>query len=758
MGTIDSTASGCSNQGFVFDGTNAQALGAMFVTGVSGGAITLNGSTSGSNKIQPAATAGTGSTTTLPSGNSVTVIGDTGAANNFLTAIDPSTGVISKARPSAANLSDGTTGSSGAVVLAGSPTITTPTIASFTNATHNHTNAAGGGTLGETALSLADNTTNNVSTSNHGFTPKLDNVVTHFLNGQGGWTTPAGGGSGCTTSGTSGQVLEDNGSGGCNSVSLNAVNGQTATYQVLAADFTSYKTITVASGTFTITLVASGSQPPNGQGIRVINYGSGVVTIARSGQNINGGTSSLSLPAGSATQPSWAIIASDGTNYFGAVNIPTPTQIGLGSVTNDAQTKAAIMPNTAPSAGQIPAGNAGGTAYAPVSMSGDCTLASTGAITCTSTNGVTLGVFATATAVSNPQTATYQVLASDFDNRKTITVASGTFTITLVASGSQPATGKSIKVWNYGSGVVTIARSGQNINGGVTSLTLNAGTATAPSSAEILSNGTDYLANVSNPGSGSVPSGSAGQILGYPGGTATAVFPFSPTGVYLPNATNIRAYSGNVATGDHDIYTCSSNKRCLVEMMSVYNSSGGNITYYPELKSGGTYYRLANGQTPATSTSSFAVVGFVLEAAESISVNTTTNNGLNVAVEVVEFDNSAPLFTKKLLGLSTGDNTLYTVTSGKSAFNMNQGNGVAAQSPGQVTVVSDGGATRTYKVYDVASGGSTGTTNLTALSTSAASTRTNIACGMSLASQDFVVVNVDTGNSAQIAWITVVEF
>ena len=57
------------------------------------------------------------------------------------------------------------------------------------------------------------------------------------------------------------------------------------------------------------------------------------------------------------------------------------TDVSLGNVTNDAQTKAAIVPNTAPSAGQILAGNAGGTAYAPVSMSGDATLASTGALT-----------------------------------------------------------------------------------------------------------------------------------------------------------------------------------------------------------------------------------------------------------------------------------------------------------------------------------------------------------------------------------------
>ena len=96
-----------------------------------------------------------------------------------------------------------------------------------------------------------------------------------------------------------------------------ATNAKTTTYQVLAADFSGYKTINVASGTFTITLVASGgTQPATGQSIRVVNYGSGVVTIARSGQNINGGTTSLTLPASSATAPSAAWIVSDGTDYF----------------------------------------------------------------------------------------------------------------------------------------------------------------------------------------------------------------------------------------------------------------------------------------------------------------------------------------------------------------------------------------------------------------------------------------------------------
>jgi hypothetical protein len=44
-------------------------------------------------------------------------------------------------------------------------------------------------------------------------------------------------------------------------------------------------------------------------------------------------------------------------------------------------THSTIVPNTTPSAGQILVGNAGGTAYAPQTMSGDATLASTGALT-----------------------------------------------------------------------------------------------------------------------------------------------------------------------------------------------------------------------------------------------------------------------------------------------------------------------------------------------------------------------------------------
>jgi microcompartment protein CcmK/EutM len=65
-----------------------------------------------------------------------------------------------------ANLSDvsGTTGTGSTVVFDTSPTIVTPTVASFANAAHNHQDAAGGGTLSHNSA------TDNPSSGTHGVT------------------------------------------------------------------------------------------------------------------------------------------------------------------------------------------------------------------------------------------------------------------------------------------------------------------------------------------------------------------------------------------------------------------------------------------------------------------------------------------------------------------------------------------------------------------------------------------------------------
>jgi hypothetical protein len=121
------------------------------------------------------------------------------------------------------------------------------------------------------------------------------------------------------------------------------------------------------------------------------------------------------------------------------------SSIGLGNVTNDAQTKAAIVPNTAPTAGQLLVGNAGGTAYAPVSLSSDATVASTGALTLATVNS-NVGSYGSAT-----QSAAVTV------NAKGLVTAVSASTVT-------PAVGS---ITGLGTGVAT-------------ALAVNVGTAGAP--------------------------------------------------------------------------------------------------------------------------------------------------------------------------------------------------------------------------------------------------------------------------------------
>ncbi len=103
-----------------------------------------------------------------------------------------------------------------------------------------------------------------------------------------------------------------------------------------------------------------------------------------------------------------------GRNYSGTLYVPKTTtvaghalssnvtlsnsDVGLGNVTNDVQTKATIVPNTAPSSAQMLFGNAGGTAYAPQSMSGDATITSGGVLTNSKVNVVSYG---TSTSTNN---------------------------------------------------------------------------------------------------------------------------------------------------------------------------------------------------------------------------------------------------------------------------------------------------------------------------------------------------------------------
>jgi hypothetical protein len=147
----DTAAHGAT--GAVVGTTNAQTLSSKSLVDASTGIVDDGDATKVLRFQTSGITTGTTRTVTSPDADTVLVQPGTSTSNQFLTHID-SSGVQQKAQPSAANLSNGVTGS-GAVVLASSPAITTPTIASFANSTHNHTNSAGGGQITDAALSAA---------------------------------------------------------------------------------------------------------------------------------------------------------------------------------------------------------------------------------------------------------------------------------------------------------------------------------------------------------------------------------------------------------------------------------------------------------------------------------------------------------------------------------------------------------------------------------------------------------------------------
>lgn len=229
-----------------------------------------------------------------------------------------------------------------------------------------------------------------------------------------------------------------------------------------------------------------------------------------------------------------------------------------------------------------------------------------------------VGQFAT-----NAQTSTYQVLAADFTACKTIIVASGTFTITLVASGSQPASGACITVLNYGTGVVTLARSGQNINGAAANLTGTAGSATAPTGWRVYSNGTDYVA----------------EVIGGGGSGVAASTVQAGTLLYVRSTTGNDAYTGSV-TPALTVYTTG---MCLVLNADTANTGSATIN----VNSLGTKlilnragWSLADGDITADKpiTMCYDGLSFIVQGDGGSGSNPTAGTGISVVGSEVSID------------------------------------------------------------------------------------------------------------------------
>ena len=175
---------------------------------------------------------------------------------------------------------------------------------------------------------------------------------------------------------------------------------------------------------------------------------------------------------------------------------------------------------------------------------------------------------------------------------------------------------------------------------------------------------------------GSTPSGTDAQLLGFPGGTATAVTPLfigTPIQVYLPAATltTVEQYAiaSQFTVGTYtDIFTCPSQTpqiRCAVQSVFFMIGGSSNQTCSVALKDTSANYHLISITSIQQPQGTFATFpGIILEQGEGFSTN-CQSVAYNVIAPVIEFNNTAPLKSVWFSNFSTGNNTVYTAPSGK---------------------------------------------------------------------------------------------
>ncbi len=148
------------------------------------------------------------------------------------------------------------------------------------------TNAMLAGSIVESKLSIADNTTGNVSSAAHGFAPKGDGITTKYLNANGAYGTPTGVNSTITWLG--GDVTNNN-------ASANTIADVTAlSFPVIANTTYRFKFFIV----YTSAATTTGSRwSINGPATTFVNYTSRY-TLTATSESVNPGAAAYDAPAG----------------------------------------------------------------------------------------------------------------------------------------------------------------------------------------------------------------------------------------------------------------------------------------------------------------------------------------------------------------------------------------------------------------------------------------------------------------------------
>lgn len=208
------------------------------------------------------------------------------------------------------------------------------------------------------------------------------------------------------------------------------------------------------------------------------------------------------------------------------------------------------------------------------------------------------------------------------------------------------------------------------------------------------------------------------------------------------------------ASGTTDMYTCPAGKKAFVTV--TYGVNGSTSGPF-QIKVGGTYYAMSlSGIRGASNIDYYPIV---INAGESFSFTATgsPSTGTNIWARVMEMDISTPLYTGRLLSLSAGNNTVFTVSTGKTAIILDVFGGTA------ISFTAGGyfntsGSNRSIKYYIVPNGGSPGTSNQYFQNTAVATGgKASGPFPISMNSGDSFVINTDANTATQWVWVTYYE-
>lgn len=226
--------------------------------------------------------------------------------------------------------------------------------------------------------------------------------------------------------------------------------------------------------------------------------------------------------------------------------------------------------------------------------------------------------------------------------------------------------------------------------------------------------------------------------------------------VLLVNLTLRQPTGGPVvalAIGDNDLYTVPAGRRAVIMSGTGYNTTGVSVNVYPTLKVGGTTYRLSGNTSIGALSGGAITTNFIYEPGDIIGAN-ASGVGINYDAVIVEFDETSPVKTARVLDTINGVSTIYTLPAGKVAYPLSNNISTAAATVNYCGTTG----TPTLDFHLVPSGGVTnGGNQLTSASAVVANQRTNPSFNAALRTAgDSITVN-STGVGA-IVFVHISEF